>query len=133
MDSELVRALREASARWIKTGEDRFGSHESVAANLATKDCGEWLEMLLVAHDAREGEPSPIHGLSVADGDLADYLWRVLDYYANPYSYIGERTGGILQGCPRGPNPTSQEMTHEAEIAKRRLKAAYDAAQQAAQ
>lgn len=71
-------------------------------------------------------QPSEVHGLKITD-DLADYLWWVLDHYANASTYHGKRIGGVLQGCPRGPEPTADDLTLEASIAKKRLKAAYEA------
>ncbi len=38
-------------------------------------------------------------------------IYNVLQNYANLDTYHGERTGGILQGCPRAPDPTPDELT----------------------
>jgi hypothetical protein len=46
--------------------------------------------------------------------DLMRRVWNTLDIYANPTNYRGERTGGILAGCPRAPDPTPDEMSRRA-------------------
>lgn len=65
--------------------------------------------------------------LAEPDAEFFNYLFSVLDYYSNRFTYEGERTGGVLQGCPRGPAPTPDQLTHEAEKAKERLRAWYHA------
>lgn len=35
-------------------------------------------------------------------------------YYANECTYQGQRTGGVLKGCPRGPKPMSNELVRYA-------------------
>jgi hypothetical protein len=38
-------------------------------------------------------------------------VWNTLMFFAHPDSYTtGERTGGVLQGCPRKPPPTPEVM-----------------------
>lgn len=39
-------------------------------------------------------------------------VWNTLMFFAHPDSYtMGERTGGVLAGCPRNPPPTRHEMS----------------------
>jgi hypothetical protein len=39
------------------------------------------------------------------------YLWNTLKFFAHEDSYtMGERTGGVLQGCPREPPPTTAQL-----------------------
>jgi hypothetical protein len=45
---------------------------------------------------------------------LLDRVYRVLAYYGNSTTYDAPRTGGVLQGCPRGEPPSAQELTREA-------------------
>ena len=35
---------------------------------------------------------------------------RALDELSVPSAYEGERTGGVLEGCPRGPAPTPEQL-----------------------
>jgi len=38
-------------------------------------------------------------------------LWRTLEFFARESSYTtGERTGGVLQGCPRNPPPGPADL-----------------------
>jgi hypothetical protein len=38
-------------------------------------------------------------------------VWNTLMFFASESSYTtGERTGGVLAGCPRNPPPTYAEM-----------------------
>jgi hypothetical protein len=38
-------------------------------------------------------------------------VWNTLMFFASESSYtMGERTGGVLAGCPRNPPPTPAEM-----------------------
>jgi hypothetical protein len=46
--------------------------------------------------------------------ELMRRLWATIDHYGNEFTYRGERTGGVLQGCPRGPDPTPEQLTVEA-------------------
>jgi hypothetical protein len=57
----------------------------------------------------------------IVPDELMRMVWNVIDYYANSHTYRGERTGGVLQGCPRKPNPTPEELTHEARVVLRHL------------
>lgn len=41
---------------------------------------------------------------------LMDEIYETLKFYANRCSYQGERTGGVLAGCPRGPEPTTEQL-----------------------
>jgi hypothetical protein len=41
-------------------------------------------------------------------------LYNVLKHYANETSYRGERTGGVVAGCPRGPAPTPDQLVWSA-------------------
>lgn len=44
------------------------------------------------------------------DGNLL-LLWNTLQFFACESSYtVGERTGGVLQGCPRRPPPGPDEL-----------------------
>lgn len=53
--------------------------------------------------------------------DLMRILWNTCDYYANQFNYEPERIGGVLQGCPRGPQPTIEEITAYARMAMNAL------------
>lgn len=53
--------------------------------------------------------------MEVSD-DLMERIYAVLQFYASEHSYRGERIGGVLKGCPRGPAPTPQEMTFDARM-----------------
>lgn len=45
-------------------------------------------------------------------------VWNTLMFFAHPDSYVlGERTGGVLQGCPRKPPPSPDEMASFAKFA----------------
>lgn len=40
-----------------------------------------------------------------------NYVWNTLMFFAHPDSYTqGERTGGVLQGCPRAEPPSPDTM-----------------------
>lgn len=41
---------------------------------------------------------------------IMDSIYETLKFYANLCSYQGERTGGVLAGCPRGPTPTPDDL-----------------------
>lgn len=45
---------------------------------------------------------------------LINKIYNVLSFYANERSYEGERTGGVLKGCPRGPAPTPKQLVWSA-------------------
>ena len=42
---------------------------------------------------------------------LMNRIYNTLSDYANLSTYEAPRIGGVLQGCPRGPLPTPQELT----------------------
>jgi hypothetical protein len=45
-------------------------------------------------------------------------VWNTLMFFACESSYtMGERTGGVLQGCPRKPPPSPDELAGYAQIA----------------
>ena len=48
------------------------------------------------------------------DEALMQRLYNVLSYYANVTSYHAPRTGGVLQGCPRGATPTPDDLVWSA-------------------
>jgi len=50
-------------------------------------------------------------GLSAESAEL---IFNALSFFANVTSYQGDRVGGVLQGCPRGPKPTPIELAGEA-------------------
>jgi hypothetical protein len=43
--------------------------------------------------------------------EIMDDIYETLKFYANECSYQGERTGGVLAGCPRAPAPTPEDLT----------------------
>jgi hypothetical protein len=49
--------------------------------------------------------------------DVMNVIYNTLQYFGNETSYRGQRTGGVLQGCPRGPAPTPAEMSVHARLA----------------
>jgi hypothetical protein len=57
-----------------------------------------------------------------------DVLERAYDtmenYYGNLCTYRGERTGGVLAGCPRAPDPTPEQLVTEARAMAAQLKSA---------
>ena len=65
-------------------------------------------------------EPAPGQGQAVdqeRDGNLRR-VWNTLMFFASESSYtLGERTGGVLQGCPRKPPPTPDELAGYAQNA----------------
>lgn len=61
----------------------------------------------------------------LADKEFFEYLFQVLNYYADESIYQGNRIGGILEGCPRGPAPSPSDLTHTAEKAKALLRIHY--------
>lgn len=46
--------------------------------------------------------------------ELMHRLYNVLSYYANETTYEAPRTGGVLQGCPRGSAPTPAHLVWSA-------------------
>lgn len=52
---------------------------------------------------------------------LMDQIYETLKWYANLCSYQGERTGGVLKGCPRGPAPTPDKLVRYAQQALDRI------------
>ena len=56
--------------------------------------------------------------------ELAEAIYQTLQYYGNVCTYQGERTGGVLAGCPRGPAPTPDHLVREAQTVLNRWKAA---------
>lgn len=52
---------------------------------------------------------------------LMDTIYKTLQWYSNRCSYIGERTGGVVAGCPRGPAPTPDELVRYAQQALDRI------------
>lgn len=46
--------------------------------------------------------------------ELLRRIYNTLDFYANETSYVGERTGGVLAGCPRKPDPKPHELVEHA-------------------
>ncbi len=52
---------------------------------------------------------------------MMEQVYRALSDYANPATYRPQRTGGVLQGCPRGPEPTPQQLTLGAELLLRQI------------
>jgi hypothetical protein len=50
---------------------------------------------------------------------VMDAIYETLKFYANLCSYDGERTGGVLAGCPRGPKPTPEQLIAHAQEALR--------------
>lgn len=56
--------------------------------------------------------------------DLAGRIYDGLEnYYGNVCTYRGERTGGVLAGCPRAPDPTPDQLVVEARALAKQLKA----------
>ena len=56
--------------------------------------------------------------------DLMERIYATLLYYGSLHTYRGERTGGVLQGCPRGPKPTEEQLVFEAREMVRQIDAA---------
>jgi len=52
---------------------------------------------------------------------LMDLIYETLKWYGNECSYQGERTGGVLKGCPRGSAPTPERLTLYARQALKRI------------
>jgi hypothetical protein len=48
---------------------------------------------------------------------VMDTIYETLKFYANLCSYEPERLGGVLAGCPRGPEPTPDQMVIHAQRA----------------
>lgn len=48
---------------------------------------------------------------------VMDEIYETLKFYANLCNYQGERTGGVLAGCPRGPTPTPDDLIAHAQKA----------------
>lgn len=48
-------------------------------------------------------------------------IFNTLQAYGNRCTYEGERIGGVLAGCPRGPVPTPDELVRPAITAMRHL------------
>jgi hypothetical protein len=42
---------------------------------------------------------------------LMNRIYNTLSNYANRATYEAPRIGGVVQGCPRGPKPTPDELT----------------------
>jgi Tfp pilus assembly protein FimV len=56
--------------------------------------------------------------------DALHRIWNTLSYYASTTIYDGERTGGVLAGCPRTAPPTRDEITEPAKWAMHDLQKA---------
>lgn len=63
-------------------------------------------------------------GIVLVSVELLDFIDRTLAYYGNLTTYQGERTGGVLAGCPRGPDPTPDQLVIAAHEARDRLRTA---------
>lgn len=42
--------------------------------------------------------------------EMMNRIYNVLRAYANTYTYLPQRTGGVLAGCPRSPTPTPDQL-----------------------
>lgn len=84
--------------------------------NRSLRFCADELEALLSrAVTTQVGEEHPAYDQKSdtfnVPADLMRRVWNTIDLYANSENYRGERTGGVLQGCPRKPDPTHYEMS----------------------
>ena len=70
-----------------------------------------------IAYVGYRAAPPPL----VLDATTATVIFNTLQDYANVCSYRGERTGGVLKGCPRGPKPTADKLVRPAQFALKRL------------
>lgn len=55
--------------------------------------------------------------------EVMDEIYETLKFYANLCSYQGERIGGVLAGCPRGPEPTPDQLVIHAQTTLQRIDA----------
>ncbi len=53
---------------------------------------------------------------------LMEIMWTALEAYSNESYYYAPRTGGVLAGCPRGPEPDPKELTEWATYALREFR-----------
>lgn len=53
--------------------------------------------------------------------ELMDVIYNTLKFYGNQCSYEGERTGGVVAGCPRAPAPMPHELIRWANYALVRI------------
>ena len=74
-----------------------------------------------LAYRTYKSEQAAGNGPLVLDATTATVIFNTLQDYANVCSYRGERTGGVLKGCPRGPKPTADKLVRPAQFALKRL------------
>lgn len=67
--------------------------------------------------DARDAGTGSVEVIPEAPGhgywlpqDAAAIVWNALQDMSNEQTYRGERTGGVLAGCTRAPDPTPREL-----------------------
>lgn len=96
---EDIAALRMAERLNVETVAKLQRSRDALEADLKR----------FVAHAARGVQP-PNASQYVVPHVVMDTVYETLKFYANQCSYEGERTGGVLAGCPRGPTPTPQQL-----------------------
>lgn len=114
-----VEGLRKRLARWQRgDSTDPADAPEQIALD-AIALC----EQLARRQSAEGAGPVAVH-IPMAD---AEFIYRVLNFYADRFTYEYERVGGVLAGCPRGDKkPIDYDMGHSAEEAAKRLKACAD-------
>jgi hypothetical protein len=82
-------------------------------------------EFLYYAHRADCNRPPNAQAINAnvwqMREDLLHVIYNTLMYYANAMNYRGQRTGGVLQGCPRAPDPTPDQMAVHARIVLRMI------------
>ena len=61
--------------------------------------------------------------MAIVSDELLNRIYNVLQDYGNVCTYRGERTGGVLAGCPRGHAPLPEELAQPAISVLRDLEA----------
>jgi hypothetical protein len=80
--------------------------------------------------DKTRCEPCPRRSVAAENVEPTEYViparilhvvYNTLQFFGNHTSYRGRRTGGVLKGCPREPDPTPEQMSVHARLALRIL------------
>ena len=118
-DTKPLEALKRLE-NWIICTDPKPADTAALDADLAL------ISAALVR--AEESEQDAARMLSVG---LVQKLDATLRFYADTDTYLGERTGGVVQGCPRGTPAIHRDMGKRANALYLEIRAHFDAARTA--
>jgi hypothetical protein len=73
------------------------------------------------SQNSRWNSADPLPQIFFVPRQMLDAIYRTLKQYASEATYLPARTGGVLQGCPRGPAPTPSELAFSARMVLRMI------------